>query len=184
MKKWYLLLTNNYQKMYLPGDTILLSDGEIELKVIKKDIDNIYCQVIIGGVLTPHKGINIPTRSLSISPITEKDKKDLEFGIEQDVDYIALSFVKSAEDIIELRKLIQLKGKGYPNYCKDRKTRGSRQPRKYCKNRRCHNGGKGRFRRGNTVGTNSIRPEEDNFPCESIFPSGHYRHTDAAFYGR
>ncbi|HEY4482447.1 MAG TPA: pyruvate kinase [Candidatus Brocadiaceae bacterium] len=96
------------------GDTILLSDGEIELKVIKKDIDNIYCQVIVGGVLTPHKGINIPTRSLSISPLTEKDKKDLEFGIGQDVDYIALSFVKSAEDIIELRKLIQQKGKDIP----------------------------------------------------------------------
>ena len=96
------------------GDTILLSDGEIELKVIKKDSDNIYCQVIVGGVLTPHKGINIPTRSLSISPSHRKGQKDLEFGIEQDVDYIALSFVKSAEDIIELRKLIQQKGKDIP----------------------------------------------------------------------
>lgn len=96
------------------GDTILLSDGEIELEVIQKDDENIHCKVIVGGVLTPRKGVNVPMRTLPISPLTEKDKNDLEFGIKQGVDYIALSFVKTAEDIMELRDLIQKKGKSIP----------------------------------------------------------------------
>ena len=96
------------------GDTILLSDGEIELEVIQKDDRNVHCKILVGGVLTSRKGINIPARSLPISPLTEKDKKDLEFGIEQGVDYVAMSFVKTAEDIMELRDLIQKKGKTIP----------------------------------------------------------------------
>ncbi len=95
-------------------DTILLCDGDIELKVIRKTDTDIICQVIVGGELTASKGINIPTRSLPIPSLTEKDKRDLEFGIEHDVDYVALSFVKNADDILLLRELIRQKNKDTP----------------------------------------------------------------------
>ncbi|MBE7447050.1 MAG: pyruvate kinase [Planctomycetia bacterium] len=95
-------------------DAILLCDGEIELKVIQKNSTDIVCEVIVGGVLSARKGINIPTRSLPIPSLTEKDKGDLEFGIEHDVDYIALSFVTNENDILQLREIIQQKNKDIP----------------------------------------------------------------------
>ena len=96
------------------GDTIFLCDGEIELKVVSKDPENIYCKVVIGGPLSTSKGINIPGRSLPIPSLTEKDRRDLEFGLEQNVDYIALSFVKNVDDVLELKELISKKGKDTP----------------------------------------------------------------------
>ncbi|MFN3532289.1 MAG: pyruvate kinase [Candidatus Brocadia sp.] len=96
------------------GDSILLCDGEIELKVIRRDNTDIVCQVIVGGVLTARKGINIPSRSLPIPSLTEKDKRDLNFGIENDVDYVALSFVKNADDILQLKELVHQKNKDIP----------------------------------------------------------------------
>lgn len=101
-------------KSVFAGDTILLCDGEIEIKVIQKNNNDIICQVIVGGTLSARKGINIPTRSLPIASLTEKDKRDLDFGIDQDVDYVALSFVKNADDVLQLRKLIQQKNKDIP----------------------------------------------------------------------
>ncbi len=96
------------------GDTILLCDGEIELKIIHKNTTDIVCRVIVGGVLNARKGINIPTRSLPIPSLTEKDKSDLELGIMHDVDYVALSFVKNVDDILQLKELIQQKNKDIP----------------------------------------------------------------------
>ncbi|HQU30205.1 MAG: pyruvate kinase [Planctomycetia bacterium] len=96
------------------GDPILLCDGEIELNVLHKDNTDIVCQVIVGGELSAHKGINIPTRSLPIPSLTEKDKGDLDFGIEHDVDYVALSFVKNADDVLQLKELLQQKNKDIP----------------------------------------------------------------------
>ncbi|MDN3510278.1 MAG: pyruvate kinase [Candidatus Jettenia sp. CY-1] len=97
-----------------PGDTIFLCDGEIELRVVSKNSTDIICQVIVGGVLPSGKGINIPKRSLPIPSLTEKDKSDLEFGIEHDVDYVALSFVKNKDDILELKEIIREKNKDIP----------------------------------------------------------------------
>jgi pyruvate kinase len=88
------------------GDTILLSDGLIELKVISTNDTDVVCDIVNGGILKDHKGINIPGVRLSIPALTEKDKADLEFGLKQDVDFVALSFVRDAQDIIELRELI------------------------------------------------------------------------------
>ncbi len=96
------------------GDTILLCDGEIELKVTSKNNTDIVCQVIVGGELSASKGINIPTRSLPIPSLTEKDKRDLDLGIEQDVDYVALSFVKNADDVLQLKELLHQKNKDTP----------------------------------------------------------------------
>jgi len=89
-----------------PGDPILIDDAKIELKVL--DIKNraIRCQVKIGEVINSHKGMNFPKSTITTPAITEKDRADMRFGLEQNVDFIALSFVKDAADIIQLRKLI------------------------------------------------------------------------------
>ncbi|MGQ3686288.1 MAG: pyruvate kinase [Candidatus Loosdrechtia sp.] len=105
---------NPLPDIVFPGDTIFLSDGEIELRVISKDSNNITCRIIVGGVLSPGKGVNIPVRSLPIPSLTEKDKRDLAFGIEHDVDYVALSFVKEVNDILELKDILRRKNKDIP----------------------------------------------------------------------
>lgn len=88
------------------GERILLDDGLLSAKVLDVKGRDVVCEMIDGGLLTSHKGVNFPDSKLSISPITEKDKVDLEFGVAQGVDFIALSFVRSAKEIIELRELI------------------------------------------------------------------------------
>lgn len=88
------------------GDQILLADGLFDLKVTDVRGRDIMCKVINGGILTSHKGINVPTATLAIPSITEKDNKDLEFAISHDVDWVAMSFVKNAADILDLRRRI------------------------------------------------------------------------------
>jgi len=89
-----------------PGSRILLSDGKIELRVCDVAGDHIHCDVLNGGILGEQQGINLPGAALSIPALTEKDRKDLEFGLEHGVDAVALSFVRSANDVIEAKKII------------------------------------------------------------------------------
>lgn len=89
-----------------PGDMILLDDGKLRLRVQEVKGTNVRCEVIVGGTLSAHKGINLPNVAVSTPSLTAKDIRDLEFGIKHDVDYVALSFVRTAEDIRELRKSI------------------------------------------------------------------------------
>jgi len=89
------------------GDRIMLDDGLLDLVVEDKDETNVHCRVVTGGVLTSNKGINLPKAHLSIEAITEKDKDDLVFALKQRVDWIALSFVRRAEDVEHLRDLIR-----------------------------------------------------------------------------
>ena len=84
----------------------LRDDGAIELKVASIDGHDVICEVIIGGTLKERKGVNVPGSALRMPSITDKDKADLKFALEQEVDFIALSYVKSADDIKELRELI------------------------------------------------------------------------------
>jgi pyruvate kinase len=94
------------------GDQILLADGLFDLKVTDVRGRDIVCRVINGGTLTSHKGINVPTATLGIPSITEKDKRDLEFAISHDIDWVAMSFVKNAADILDLkRRIIKLEKK-------------------------------------------------------------------------
>ena len=88
------------------GEKILIDDGKIELKVLEvRDID-VVTQVVYGGPLTSRKGINLPNTRVSAPSLTEKDLKDLEFGMKEDVNWVALSFVRKAQDIIELRAIL------------------------------------------------------------------------------
>ncbi len=89
------------------NDHILIDDGLIELRVKRVTKKDIFCEVINGGLVQSHKGMNVPTASIRANPITQKDKQDLLFGIKNNVDYVALSFVKSAKNIVELRALIR-----------------------------------------------------------------------------
>ncbi|NIA03068.1 MAG: pyruvate kinase, partial [Nitrospirae bacterium] len=97
-----------------PNDTILLSDGLIQLKVIDSDISEINCNVVVGGQLSSHKGINLPTGSVKIPAMTPKDRKDVEVGIKEGVDFIALSFVREAKDVSKLENIINNKGADIP----------------------------------------------------------------------
>lgn len=92
-----------------PNGRILLKDGMIELSVTKIEKGEIYARVNNEGVITSHIGINVPTSSIKADVITEKDKKDLAFGIKHNVDFVAMSFVKKAKNIRELRDLIKKK---------------------------------------------------------------------------
>ena len=82
-----------------PGARILLSDGLIELRVRSIRGKDVLCDVINGGMLGEHKGINLPGVALSIPALTAKDRKDLEFGLTHGVDAVALSFVRTAADV-------------------------------------------------------------------------------------
>lgn len=93
------------------GDRILIDDGNIELSVNNTDGKNVRCIVIHGGILKSRKGINLPNTVVSAPSLTEKDLEDLEFGLANDVDWIALSFVRTADDINDLRERIQKAGK-------------------------------------------------------------------------
>lgn len=90
-----------------PGDRIMLDDGLLDLVVESKDDVHAHCRVVTGGVLTSNKGINLPKASFSIASISEKDKEDLSFALGQRVDWIALSFVRRADDVHQLRELIR-----------------------------------------------------------------------------
>ncbi|MEN9254447.1 MAG: pyruvate kinase, partial [Gloeomargarita sp. SZTDM-1c_bins_89] len=94
------------------GATILLDDGRVEMVVeeVRRDRKELYCRVTVGGVLSNHKGVNFPGVSLSVKPLTEKDRQDLFFGLEQGVDWVALSFVRSPEDVLELKEIIAQRG--------------------------------------------------------------------------
>jgi pyruvate kinase len=101
-----------------PGSRILLSDGRIELRVKAVRGEDIECEVINGGTLAEHQGINLPGAALSIPALTEKDRKDLEFGIKHGVDLVALSFVRSASDIRTARGIIAARNSDIPVFAK------------------------------------------------------------------
>jgi pyruvate kinase len=97
-----------------PGARILLSDGLIELRVRSIRGKDVLCEVINGGLLGEHKGINLPGVALSIPALTDKDRKDLEFGLSHGIDAVALSFVRTAADVTEVKKIIASRGSDIP----------------------------------------------------------------------
>ncbi len=118
-------LTINYPHLsreISPGERIFISDGIIELEVISIDGDEISTLVKNGGTITPRKGVNFPDTQLSVESITKKDKKDLAFALQLDIDGVALSFVREAEDIHALKRLIADAGKDVPVMAKIEKS--------------------------------------------------------------
>ena len=89
------------------GDRILLDDGLMELRVLGANEADVECEVVHGGVLKEHKGINLPGVAVSAPALTEKDRDDLRFGVLHNVDYVALSFVRKPQDVLEAKQLIR-----------------------------------------------------------------------------
>jgi pyruvate kinase len=94
------------------GEIILLDDGKLQMKVISTNLkDEVLCEIVHGGILTSRKGVNLPNTKVSIPSLTPEDRENLEFVLENDVEWIGLSFVRKAEDIIELKNIIAERGK-------------------------------------------------------------------------
>ena len=103
------LIPTSYQELPQDvsiGDRILLDDGLLELQVEQVQHNRVHCRVLIGGELKNRKGMNLPGVKVSAPALTEKDLVDLDFSIEQELDYLALSFVRSAADVIQLKELL------------------------------------------------------------------------------
>jgi pyruvate kinase len=96
------------------GVPILLADGNIELRVEAKTDQALKCRVVVGGVLRSQVGINFPMHSLSMSAFTDKDREDLRFGIAQGVDFVAMSYVRSRQDILAAREFMRSLGADIP----------------------------------------------------------------------
>lgn len=95
------------------GERLFLDDGLLELKAERVTGRDIFCKVINGGKLTSHKGINLPDSKIRLSSLTKKDKEDLVFAMGQNVDFVAISFVRSAKDVKELTSLINKNAKKF-----------------------------------------------------------------------
>jgi pyruvate kinase len=98
------------------GSVILLDDGRVEMRVeeVKRSAGELHCQVTVGGTLSNNKGVNFPGVYLSIKALTDKDRRDLTFGLDQGVDWVALSFVRNPQDVLEIKELISAAGKQVP----------------------------------------------------------------------
>lgn len=93
------------------GEIILLDDGKIQMRVLStNNKDSVQCEVVYGGILTSRKGVNLPNTKVSIPSLTEEDLNNLEFALKNDVEWIGLSFVRSVDDIIELKRIIARSG--------------------------------------------------------------------------
>lgn len=90
-----------------PGQNIYVDDGTLNLEVEKIDGDDVHCKIIVGGALRNTKGINLPGSDITLPALSEKDKEDIAWGIQHGMEYLAVSFVKTAQDIKDVRKLIQ-----------------------------------------------------------------------------
>lgn len=89
------------------GGTILIDDGLLELEIVGKTETDINCKVIIGGELSEHKGVNVPGVAVHLPALTDQDKEDIRFGVDQGIDFIAASFVRNAECIMEIKALLR-----------------------------------------------------------------------------
>ncbi len=111
------MVSTTYQNLpgdVRPGDTILLDDGLIRLRVKSKTDDTVLCEVRNEGILKENKGINLPGVAVSAPSLTEKDIRDVNFGIKNSVDYFALSFVRSAEDLSAIKFIMKKQGVTIP----------------------------------------------------------------------
>lgn len=102
----------SFPKDVKAGEIILLDDGKLQMRVLETNlVDEVKCEVVHGGILTSRKGVNLPNTKVSIPSLTAEDRNNLEFVLQNDVEWIGLSFVRNAEDITELKDIIAERGK-------------------------------------------------------------------------
>ncbi len=118
-----VVIPQTYKNLYQDikkSDVILINNGLIKLKVLNIRKRDILCRVKIPGQILSRNSINIPSRPLNISPVTSKDKEDIKFGVDHDVDFIALSFVQRAKDVVTLNRIIRRRELQIKNKLKDK----------------------------------------------------------------
>ncbi|MBE3587688.1 MAG: pyruvate kinase [Thermoanaerobacteraceae bacterium] len=93
-----------------PGNSILIADGRIELRVLDASDKEIFCEVVHGGELTSQKGVNLPGVPVNLPAITEQDVRDIQFGIDQGLDFIAASFIRKGADVLAIRRILEERG--------------------------------------------------------------------------
>lgn len=98
---------DNFHNELKPGNVVLIDDGLVKVRVEKIEGQDVFCRVENGGELKNNKSINLPNVSINLPAITQKDREDIEFGIREDIDYIAASFVRKAEDVLEIRRVLE-----------------------------------------------------------------------------
>ena len=96
------------------GDPILINDGKVRLKVLEVDGDDVHTEVVVGGPVSDHKGINLPGVAVSVPALSEKDEDDLRFALRMSVDFVALSFVRRASDVDRVREIMDEEGVRLP----------------------------------------------------------------------
>lgn len=102
----------SFPKDVKAGEIILLDDGKLQMRVLETNYkDEVICEIVHGGILTSRKGVNLPNTKVSIPSLTPEDRKNLEFVLENDIEWIGLSFVRNAADIVELKDIIKERGK-------------------------------------------------------------------------
>ena len=140
-----------------------------------------FCEVVDGGLLGEHQGINLPGAVLSVPSLTAKDKKDLAFGLSAQVDVVAISFVRSAADIRAVKKIIAAAGTRYAGHRQAGKAPGHRKSRRDSADCRRRDGGARRPRRGSSARKGSHHPEAHHPPRPAMAQAGYHRDPDAGF---
>ena len=165
------------------GDTLLLDDGRLRLEVTAIHGSTIHTKVVLGGVLSNNKGINIPGADLSIPALTDKDVEDLLYGAELDVDWVAMSFVRSRDDLLLARHYLARAGSQAKLMAKiEKPSAGGALPGDPARGRR-HHGGARRSRRGDAAGEGAADPEAPDPRRARRRQAGHHGHADARVDG-
>ena len=160
------------------GSLVLMDDGLLRTVVSSVEGDRVRARVVVGGVAKARKGVNLPGVEVSAASMTDKDREDVATMVELGVDWIALSFVRTARDIHELREIIVGHGGVQPIVAKLERPEAVDNLEEIVGDRR-HHGGSGRPRRGDRSGAGAVDPEGDDRPGQPLVQAGHHRHGDA-----
>ena len=108
--KWVCVTHPTLARECAVGQDVFIDDGTIHLKIVEIRGDVLVCKVIVGGLLSNRKGINVPDAEISLPTLSDKDKADILWGVENDVDFIAVSFVRNRDDVLAVRRVIEEAG--------------------------------------------------------------------------
>ena len=150
-----------------PGNDVLIDDGLVQLKVEEVEAGRARCKVVVGGSVSSHKGVNLPGVPLPIPSLTPKDIGDLELALSLGVDYVALSFVRSAADVRDLRPLIEQAGSRAQVIAKIEKAEAVDGARRDSRRVRRDHGRPRRPRRRDRARVRPPPPEADHPPLRS-----------------
>ena len=167
------------------GSTILIDDGLIGLEVTGKTDREIACRVVNGGELGERKGVNVPNVPVRLPAITDKDREDLKFGVEQGIDFIAASFVRNAECIMEIRAFLKTCNAPYiPIIAKIENAEGIKNIDEII---RCADGimvARGDLGGGDPGRGGAVPAEDDQPEVQLLLQAGHHGDPDAGFHDR